>query len=126
MNKIKENYRVDEIKIGHGGDRSVGIPSEYSMVLLSDEMAEILKENDTLQDFKKELFALFKKYNDEVCEVTDDLDEYSSGIYEVVNDMLFDEKSERVKELLQLRKVKQLSKIEEIELFILKDELGLK
>lgn len=115
--EIRENFRVDEITIGHGGDRSVGIPSEYSQIMLSDEMAEILHDNGTTEEFKNELLELFKKYNDEVYEMTDDLAEVSSCLYEISYDM---EKEEIENRINVINRKNYKEKQDKIELFILK------
>lgn len=124
MNEIRKYFNVEEITIGHGGDSSVGLPCEYTYIQLSDEMAEILQDNGTTEHFKNELFELFKKYNDEVQECTDDVDEYSDSIYEMIPDMSKNEMKERIEELEEEKKTSNLfSKIHKMELFILKSEV---
>lgn len=128
MNKIREVFDVDEIIIGNGGDYSVGIRADYSTVLLSDSLKDCLKQNGELENFKKELYELFKKYDDEVEEVKDDLDDIGDCVYEITSDMMYEEKLKRIDELTdkQNKKKKQgleLSKLRQIELYVLKQQV---
>lgn len=57
-------------------------------------------------------------------ECTDDVDEYSDSIYEMIPDMSKNEMKERIEELEEEKKTSNLfSKIHKMELFILKSEV---
>lgn len=123
MEKLKDVFRVDEVTIGHGGDYTVGLASEYSSIQLSDELADILDETGMLEQFKRELFDLLKKYDDEVCEMQDDVTELGSSISELIANMSYKEILERIEVLEKERQESIFSKTHKIELYLLKQEV---
>lgn len=116
---IKELFRVDEINIGHDGDRSVGESNEYSVILLSDELAEQLYDNKTVDLFKKDLVELFQKYDDDCRTISDDVEEIVSAYCE---EQTTATKKENLTRMKELSKKRNLDKKTRIELYLLKEK----